>query len=753
MGQVTFGIGFLRRRYLSIFGFLFLSLAIAGVYLLVAPPSFTASATMMIDARRSQSLQSIYPDAPTDAAWIESQIGILKSENVALNVVKQLHLAEEPEFNGSVPGVFGQIVAFVSGKPPREVPWLLEQGASASREPERSPKSQSEEGMRQAAVAAVIAGLDVRRIGPSYLVRIEFRARNGALAAKIANAVVEAYASDQLVAKYQSNQRSSEWLRERLDTLHEQTAAAARAVVEFRAKNNIVATGGRLMSDQQLSDLTTQLATIRAQAAETQARLGRIESVLRSNELDSRGNETVTDTLNNPIITGLRTRYLELLNREADWAVKFGKDHSAVTTLRKQMQDIRTSITDELRRIAETYKSEYAIAKVRQEALEKQLAAGVIKLQDTNQAEVVLHGLESTAQSYRKIYDDFLQRHTESVQTQSLPATEARLISPASVLKTHPQTFFVLMAAILAGAIFGVGFAALREFFDHVFRTSGQLQSVLQTECLAMVPILSPSSPKALLPKRPQQHFVVGGVRPRSISRDAITFRTMVDAPFSPFADAIRSMKLTVDLNSGAKHCKVIGLTSCLPNEGKSTVSLGMAALIARGGKRVLLMDLDFQNPTQTRTLAPNATGGLLELVARASFIENAIWTDPDTGMAFLPLVTDPGSSNSTDILSSDAMEALLTTLRARYDYVIVDLPPLAPMVDVRATSHLIDSYILVVEWGRTRIDAVQRILSRAHGVRENIIGAVLNKVELNTIGRYDPDIMKYYYDKYDRAG
>ncbi len=519
MGQVTFAIGFLRRRYLIIFGFLFLSLAIGGLYLLVAPPSFTASATMMIDARRSQSLQSIYPDAPTDAAWIESQIGILKSENVALNVVKQLHLAEDPEFTGSAPGLLGQIGAFVSGNLPREVPWLFDQGSSASRERERSPKSKSEEGMSQAAVAAVIAGLDVRRIGPSYLVKIEFRSRNAALAAKIANAVVEAYASDQLVAKYQSNQRSSEWLRERLDTLREQTAAAERAIVEFRARNNIVATGGRLMSDQQLSDLNNQLATVRAQAAEVQARLGRIEVVLRTNEFNAKGNETVTDTLNNPIITGLRTRYLELLNREADWAVKFGKDHSAVTTLRKQMQDIRNSITDELRRIAETYKSESAIAKVRQESLEKQLAAGVIRLQDTNQAEVVLRGLESAAQSYRKIYDDFLQRHTESVQTQSLPATEARLISPASVYKTHPQTSSVWMMAILAGAMFGVGFAALREFFDHVFRTSGQLQSVLQTECLAMVPILSPSSRKALLPKRPQQHFVFGGVRPRFISR------------------------------------------------------------------------------------------------------------------------------------------------------------------------------------------------------------------------------------------
>jgi len=750
MGQVTYVIGLLRRRYPSILAFLFGSLAIGALYLLVAPPSFTASATMMIDARRSPALQSIYPDAPTDGAWIESQLGILKSENVALNVVKQLHLAEDAEFTRSDAGLLSQIRAFVSGNP-----FLGQIRTLVTGKPPRSSESRSEESTRQAAaVAAVIGGLDVRRVGPSYLVRIEFRSRNAALAAKIANAVVDAYASDQLIAKYEANQRSSEWLRERLDTLREQTAAAERAVVEFRAKNNIIATDGKLMSDQQLSDLNNQLTAIRAHAAEVQARLGRIESVLRSNEIDgAKGDETVTDTLNNAIITDLRKRYLDLLNREADWSVKFGKDHSAVTTLRKQMQDIRKSITDELRRIAETYKSEFAIAKVRQETLEKQLAAGVTKLQDTNQAEVTLHGLESAAQSYRKIYDDFLQRHTESVQTQSLPATEARLISPASVYQTQPQTSVVWMTSILAGMMFGLGFAALREFLDHVFRTSGQLQSVVHTECLAMVPALALNSPRALLPKRQQQRFDVGRGRPRSISPEAITFRTVIDAPFSPFADAIRSMKLTVDLNGGAKHCKVIGLTSCVPNEGKSTVSLGMAALIARSGKRVLLMDLDFRNPTQTRTLSPNATGGLLDLVAQPSSIESAIWTDPDTGMAFLPLVIHRDSPNSTDVLSSDAMEALLATLRETYDYVIVDLPPLAPMVDVRATSHLIDSYILVVEWGRTRIDTVQRILSRAHEVRENMVGAVLNKVELNTVGRYDPDIIKYYYGKYHKAG
>ena len=143
-------IGFLRRRYLSIFAFVLAALACAGLYLLITPPSFTASATMMIDARRSQALQSIYPDAPSDAAWIESQIGILKSENVALNVVKQLRLTEDLAFTGSASGWFDQLAAFVSGNLPREVPWLFDQGASASKEAQRSPKFKSEEAATQA---------------------------------------------------------------------------------------------------------------------------------------------------------------------------------------------------------------------------------------------------------------------------------------------------------------------------------------------------------------------------------------------------------------------------------------------------------------------------------------------------------------------------------------------------------------------------------------------------------------------------
>jgi len=740
-GQIFFVIGFLRRRYLIISSVLLLSLALGGLYLVITPPAFTATATMIIDTRKSQSLPSIFGDVPPDAAWIESQIGILKSENVASYVVKQLRLGEDLEFTASDSGLLDQLFAFASGR----LGWDL------GRSP---PKVKSEEERVSRAVAAYLEGLQVRRVSPSYLVRIDFHSRHPVQAAKIANSIVDAYAFEQLNAKYQANRRASDWLQDRLDALREQTAQAERAVIEFRAKNNIVAAGGKLMSDQQLTDLSNQLGAARARVADVQARLGRIEAVLQANQSDATGNETVSDTLSNPIITKLRTQYLEFLNREADWSVKYGKSHSAVVNLRKQMREIRRSILDELARIMETYKSEYAIAKSHQGELEKRLAALVSRSQGVSQAEVALRSLESAAQSYRKIYDDFLQRHTESVQQQSFPVTEARLISPASVYKSHPRTSFVWMVAILAGGVLGVGFGALREVLDHVFRTGPQVHSVLEIECLAMIPLLKNSRSRALLPRR---RFVHGGEGPRYISHDATTMlRTVVNTPSSPFAEAIRSIKLTVDSNGGAMRSRVVGLTSCLPNEGKSTVALSVAELIAQAGKRVLLVDCDLRSPTLSRTLAPTANVGLFDVVARDNSVTfaDAVWTDPDTAMAFLPIVPRPNSPILADIFASGAAESFLEGLRTRYEYVIVDLPPLAPMADVRATSRLIDSYILVIEWGRTKIDIVQRGLSssNARGVRENIIGAVLNKVDIDAIGRYDTT-GKYYYDKYGYAG
>jgi succinoglycan biosynthesis transport protein ExoP len=731
--RIDFVVGFVRRRYLIILTSLLLSLSLGALYLFTTAPTYTASAMMMIEPRKGLLAQTLGGDPPADAAWVESQIGVLKSLNVAAYVIKQLRLAEDPQFIHSGDGLIDDLLNTVD-KLLRRFGW---QAPEPKTEAERAGETTN----------AFTKQLDVRRIGTSYIMKIDFRSSNREQAVKIADAMVDAYIFDQLNAKYQANRRTGDWLQERLQTLREQAAAAERAVIEFKAKNNIVTAGNTIMDEKQLTEVHGQLAAARTHTADLQARLGRIEAVRQAYQQDqsaSEADETVSEAMSNPIIQQLRSKYLELVNREADWAVRFGKNHTAVANLRRQIRDMRRGIHDELGRIEETFKSEFQIAKNRQNELEKEVASIVSKATDTNQAAVALVSLTAAAQSYRKLYDNFLQQHTVSVQQQTYPITEARQTSAATVLKTAPKPLQVSLITIFAGGMLAVGLGALREIRDRGFRTREQVRSILATECLALVPLVTERQ------KRTKAIPVAHPVAPRSVRSRPKTMWTILESPSSPYAEAVRSLKLIVDLNSKAKNAKTIGVISCLPNEGKSSVAAAMAALIAQGGGRVILVDCDLRHCSLSRELAATASAGFLDVVAGQVDLADAVWSDPTTGMAFLS--AGRRVPNAAEILASDAARSLFHMLQIKYDYVIVDLPPLAAGVDVRATSSHIDSYVLVIEWGVTKIDAVQYALRHAPGLQANIVGAVLNKVNMAAMGRYDGYGANYYYGQTRQA-
>src|SRR5262249_52324856 len=160
------------------------------------------------------------------------------------------------------------------------------------------------------------------------------------VAAKVANEMVNAYIFDQMNAKYQSSRRAGDWLQERLQNLRDQAAAAERAVVQFKAKNNIISAGGTLMDEKQLNEASGQLGSARAHAAELQTRLERMKAVRQAYQTDRPGpapDESMTEAMNNPIIGGLRSKYLDLINREADWSGRYGANHVAVVNLRNQI--------------------------------------------------------------------------------------------------------------------------------------------------------------------------------------------------------------------------------------------------------------------------------------------------------------------------------------------------------------------------------------------------------------------------------
>jgi succinoglycan biosynthesis transport protein ExoP len=331
----------------------------------------------------------------------------------------------------------------------------------------------------------------------------------------------------------------------------------------------------------------------------------------------------------------------------------------------------------------------------------------------------------------------------ESVQQQSFPITEARVITKAShpLRPSAPRPLFVLALSGAAGLLLGLGLARLRDLADRVFRTSDQVETILQTDCLAVLPKIARKDSKGVAPQAANARFE------RAIQRNDGLFWHVIDEPFSRFSESIRSLKVAADLHNLSKQNKVIGFTSTLPNEGKSTIAGSFAELLAKSGARTLLVDCDLRNPSLTRSLASAAKSGILEYLAGNASMADIVWTDHSTNLDFLPAVVRGRFAHSSEVIGSDAMKEMFDALLQVYDYIIVDLSPLAPVVDVRVTTKFIDSYVFVIEWERTRIEVVEHALNIAKGVRDLMLGVVLNKADISRIGRYGHD--GYYQNKY----
>jgi succinoglycan biosynthesis transport protein ExoP len=718
--------------------------ALGIVYIITAAPKYTGHAVLMIDAHKTpffQQQQSPFGDLPIDSATVDTQIEILNSEKIALSVITQLHLDEDSEFIYPTYGILSTVEGFILNLiPSSEAPAVS--GAPAAPDFRRM----------RTALSTFQSRLLIKRSGLTYAIQIDFQSFHPDRAAQIANAVAEAYVNDTLEAKYETTRRAAAWLQDRLKELREQSATAERAVVDFRSKNNIVNvdTNGRLLNEQQIGELNSALVQDRAQTAEAQARLQRVQQILQSDDPDpaSSAAATVTDTLHNEVITRLRQQYLDLGTKEADWSARYGRNHLAVVNVRNQRREIRLAILDELRRIAETYKSEFEIAKARENSVQKSLDDIVTQSQTTNEAQVTLHNLDSSAQTSRALYDNFLQRYMESVQQQSFPVTEARLITEATrpLYKSSPKTLLVLALTTMGGLMFGLGIGFLREISDTVFRTTSQVQERLHAECIALLPLISGLSKPA---SRERSKSPPGTPVQRIIARKQDLFWIMADSPFSRFAESIRSVKVAADLNKGTKPNTIVAITSSLPNEGKSTTAVALAQLVALNGSKSVLVDCDLRNPSLSRKLTPKANRGLLEAIWGKLPISEVVWTDPATNMSFIPAVVRGRLADSSEILASEETRKVFEKLRAGYDYVIVDLSPLAPVVDVRAMTHLVDSFVFVVEWGRTKIEVAEHVLSGAPAVSESLLGVVFNKVNMKTFARYERAREHYYYNRY----
>lgn len=359
--------------------------------------------------------------------------------------------------------------------------------------------------------------------------------------------------------------------------------------------------------------------------------------------------------------------------------------------------------------------------------------------QSTPGTQPELRELQDGAESAAKIYDNFLRvlRYMDA-QQQTLPVLEAHVLSSARppMRASSPKPGIVLGISTIGGMLLGVAIAMLRDRSDHGARSCEQLSKELQVPCIAVVPSVKSLSVElgALLARATQRRgpAPLSDGSSRKIGRTDSPIWTVTDTKRSGFTDAFLEIKLALDsMNRNGKRSQVIGITSTYPEEGKSTVAAALALLMANGGARVILLDCDVQKHSLSAELAPGAKCGLLDVMSGASSLRETTWIEPTTQLALLPL-GDNRAICRTEVLTSGSLDKLFQMLREAYDYVIVDMPAVAPSAGAQSAAYALDSLIFVIETGRTNIDSAKRGLDVIR--HENVVGIVLNKTKVNVV-------------------
>ncbi|CDZ27679.1 polysaccharide biosynthesis tyrosine autokinase [Neorhizobium galegae] len=700
----------------------FLALGIG--FLLTAVPRYTARTSVLIDRGNRQVVEqlSTIGGVMDDEASVLSQVELLRSETIGLSAVDRLKLQDDPEFMGG-----GRNPLLAAASEIRSMldvrQWLRGDG------PLRPDESEAQ---RRQALVRLLDNMKVSRVGRSHVLEIAFTATSPGLAAAVAGAIADAYLTDKLDAKYDATRRAGNWLLERIEELRQRSLESDLAVQRFRAANGLVVANDKLVSDQQLTEMNSALIVARADTARARARSERIEAIIASGERDA----IVTDALDSSVISSLREKYLESSKREAEISRRLGPDHVQAARLRQEMAEYDRLTFDEIRRIARSYQSELEVARSR----ERQITQGVRNATDVSvtagETQVQLRELERAAETYRNLYQSFLQRYQEAVQQQSFPVTEARIISRAvpPTGASEPRLSLVLALCLALGCGVGGAVGAFREFRDRFFRTGEQLRHVLGLEYLGSVPLVEPQ-PGGSPPAEPVKGEVC---RKNGLSAFATAH------PSSAFAETLRSARIAADVHIDRPH-KVIGIVSMLPGEGKSTIAMNFARALA-GSARTLLIDADLRNPGATRALGQHAQEGLIEVLLEGHTPASTMLIDRETGLRFLPAVVKRRIPHSSELLASAAMARLLAQMAGDFDYIVLDLPPLGPVVDARAIAPRVDGFIMVVEWGETSRKAVKETLDAEPQIAGRCLGVILNKVDAARMKLYEGYGSSDYY-------
>jgi capsular exopolysaccharide synthesis family protein len=660
-------------------------------------PQYTATATVFYAPRKSEVGRDTTATANDDVARnqaVDTQVEVLRSPVLAEAVIKQLRLDRDPEFMVKTPGL-------------------------------------SPEAAKDALIDNVTSRLKVKRVGLTLLLSISYTDPSPSKAAKIANAFAENYIARQVDVKLNISRDSNVLLNAQIDDMRRKVEAAEAAVQQYKAANNLLGddANGNLLTQQEISALNQQLATARASEAETLARYRAAQRQLRSGS----NGEDVGAALGSATISDLRRQRAEVSRRVADLQGRYGPMHPDLKTAQLQLKDIDAQIQAEINRIMSNLAAQTEVARGATSSIERSLSATRGTLVSGNVASVKLAELQRNAEAARTLYQTVLTRVKETAAQQAVTQADSRIEAPATTpaSPSSPKKMLNMLLGLIGGLGFGVVAAFIVESWNRKLLSMDDVEGKLGLPYLGSIPTVASSISKP-------------------------TTRSPIEAvlahPLSSFAEAFRGLGNTLTFGSGGELVRLIALTSAVPEEGKTTTSICLTRVMAMSGKRVVLVDCDLRRRSLNSLFAKEPEKGLIEVLEGTCTIAEAATPDEKSGAHIIPLTRDAHLAKSP--FSSTAFDKFLEDLKGMYDVVILDTPPLLPVVDTRVLAQKVDAIALLARWQTTPLRAVRAAIHELDTVNAPLAGVVLTQVNVASRSYsygyhsyYSKDFKKYYQE------
>lgn len=459
-----------RRRFLILATAALLTLA-ALLYGLFTPALYSSVAEIIVDP---QDLQVVTNDVnpsrvPPDGGitMVESQVAVVQSSGVLLRAIAATNLTEDPEFNGQG-GLLSRLLGGVLGSESTETDKMGETDKTGT------------------TLDALRRRLAVKRADKVLVLDVIVTAKSADKAAKLANAIAQAYLADQAAARAKMATDASDSISARLEEQRKRVQRAENAVEAYKSANNMVMAAGNLVSDQELTEINTQLAAAQSRTATLKAQ---VDQLRRSGGAP----DATSEAMRSAVISSLRAQEATLVDQVSQLGTELGPRHPSMMAAQQQLRDTRALIARELGRIGAAAETDYERALANQQALEAKVAGMKSKSLDTDQASVKLRELQRDLEAVRSVYATYLQRAQETREQVNVDSTNARIISDAmpALKKSWPPLLLLVFGAFFGGLGLGTGMALIAEYSSPTVLSSAQMQSAIDAPVVGVLPAKS----------------------------------------------------------------------------------------------------------------------------------------------------------------------------------------------------------------------------------------------------------------------